>query len=109
MTPELAVVMDADRLDSIGAVGVARCFTFGGTKKRALYSVEPESGKENKSKIIRSDGSKEDLSGVGHFYEKLLKIKTLMNTPAGRKLAEERHVFLEQFLQQLGREVCHDL
>ncbi len=104
MTPELAVVMDADRLDSIGAVGVARCFTFGGTKKRALYSLQ-QAPARGQPKAVRTDGAKEDLSGAGHFYEKLLKIKAHINTEAGRREAEQRHAFLELFLQQLGREV----
>lgn len=87
--PELAVVQDADRLDAIGAIGIARAFSFGGYKKRPLYSTS-----EN-----------ETDSTLSHFHEKLIHIKDSMNTPTGKKLAEERHQFMMQFIQKFEQEI----
>ena len=75
-TPEGKVVQDADRLDAMGAVGIARAFAFGGEHGRPMSE------------------------SVQHFYDKLLKLKELMNTETGRKMAEERHTFLEAFLKE---------
>lgn len=80
---EAKIVQDADRLDAIGAIGVARAFAYGGSKNRELWNPEsPEN------------------STIQHFYDKLLKLKDLMNTGAAKKLAEQRHQFLEDFLVQ---------
>ncbi|TGE24375.1 HD domain-containing protein [Hymenobacter aquaticus] len=99
-TPEGEVVQDADRLDAIGAIGVARAFAYGGHKGRPLHdsSVAPvvhdsfESYKKNTAPTIN------------HFYEKLLHLRERLHTPAARQLAQERHQFLETFLAQFLRE-----
>lgn len=85
--PLLMVLQDADRLDAIGAIGIARAFNYGGFRNNAIYI--PGEISDGKSK-----------STIGHFYDKLLKLKDLMNTETGRKLAEERHLYLENFLKQ---------
>jgi uncharacterized protein len=84
---EAMIVQDADRLDALGAIGIARCFAFGGSKHREIYNPEHP----------------EDTS-IQHFYDKLLKLKDLMNTTAARKMAEKRHQFLEKFLEQFYAE-----
>ena len=81
------IVQDADRLDAIGAIGIARAFAFGGSRGREIYRK----------------GSKDDT--VSHFYEKLLQVKDLMNTRQGRRMARRRHKFLETFLSEFFREV----
>ena len=81
----LRIVQDADRLDAIGAIGVARAFNYGGYRNNIIYSPVEE---ENRN------------STINHFYEKLLLLKSLMNTETGRMLARERHEFLEHFLKQ---------
>jgi uncharacterized protein len=86
ITPVLAVVMDADRLDAMGAIGIARAFTFGGFRNRPLY------------------GDSSGGTTIAHFYEKLLLLKDLMNTEAGKKMAQERHRFMIDFLKQFERE-----
>jgi uncharacterized protein len=85
----LWIVQDADRLDAIGAIGVARAFNYGGFRNNDIYNPD-FSGKQK--------------STIGHFYEKLLLLKSMMNTPTAKKLAEERHEFLEIFLKQFYTE-----
>ena len=85
--PLLHVIQDADRLDAIGAIGIARAFNYGGFRNNSIYVPGDESGNQGKSTI-------------GHFYDKLLKLRDLMNTETGRKIAAERHEILEKFLQQ---------
>ncbi|GFR45468.1 hypothetical protein Agub_g6867 [Astrephomene gubernaculifera] len=99
---EAAIVQDADRLDAIGAIGIARCFTFGGAKHRVLYdpAVPPRDGL---SKEQYMSGGAQSTT-INHFYEKLLKLKGLMKTAAGAQIAEQRHVFMEQYLQQFKDE-----
>jgi len=87
LSQELAIVQDADRLDAIGAIGVARCLTFGGSRNRPLYTVAYHDVAGNK--IVQKNGI-EDASAVGHFYEKLLLIKDHMNTQAGKQEAHQR-------------------
>lgn len=89
---EFQVVQDADRLDSIGAIGIARAFSFGGYKGRPFYNPE----KEAPTAAYQSGQS----ATINHFYEKLLKLKDLMNTESGKKRAEVRHAFMLQFLDQ---------
>jgi uncharacterized protein len=89
--PLLCVVQDADRLDAIGAIGIARAFNYGGFRNNSIYLPGKESVNTGKSTI-------------GHFYDKLLKIKDLMNTSTGRIIAEERHKILEKFLEQFYSE-----
>ena len=97
---ELQVLKDADRLDAIGAIGVARAFHYGGYKNRALYdpSIKPV---ENQSKEQYKTSK---APTINHFYEKLLSLKDKMNTQTGRKMAEERHAFMESFLDHFYRE-----
>lgn len=97
---ELQVLKDADRLDAIGAIGVARAFHYGGHKNRALYdpSIKPVE-KQSKEQYKTSKAPT-----INHFYEKLLLLKDKMNTQTGRKMAEERHAFMESFLDHFYRE-----
>ncbi len=97
---ELDIVQDADRLDAIGAIGIARTFNYGGFKNRTLYdpAIAPLT---NMTKEAYKNSTAPTLN---HFYEKLLLLKDLMNTKTGRKLAEERHRFMEQFLDRFYAE-----
>jgi len=95
MTPELAIVQDADRLDAIGAIGIARSFSYGGHKKQRFYDDEI------KPNTLES---KSHPNTINHFYEKLLLLKDRMNTKHARDLAIERHAFLELFLQHFYQE-----
>jgi uncharacterized protein len=93
---ELEVIQDADRLDAIGAIGIARCFNYGGFKNRPLYdpSIQPIlniSKEEYKTSISPT---------INHFYEKLLILKDKMNTNTGKQIAEKRHQFMELYLKQ---------
>lgn len=99
-SPELAVIQDADRLDAIGAIGIARCFNYGGFKNRTLYNPEI-SPKLNQTK---EEYKNSDAPTINHFYEKLLLLKDKMNTKTGKKIAEERHQYMETFLQQFYAE-----
>ncbi|WP_019911899.1 HD domain-containing protein [Paenibacillus sp. HW567] len=100
-TLEGQVVQDADRLDALGAIGITRTMVFSGAKGRPVYDPEITPRDETLQKEYR-DYSKG--TAVNHFYEKLLKLKDLMNTPYGRKLAEERHNFMLIFLEQFYKE-----
>ncbi|MNI43909.1 putative hydrolase [compost metagenome] len=100
-TLEGQVVQDADRLDALGAIGITRVMVFSGAKGRPVYDPEMVPRDESLQKEYR-DYSKG--TAVNHFYEKLLKLRDLMNTPYGRKLAEERHAFMESFLEQFYKE-----
>ena len=95
-SPELDVIQDADRLDAIGAIGIARCFNYGGFKNRILYDPEiiPNLNM-NKAAYKKSTSPT-----INHFYEKLLLLKDKMNTKTGRRIAADRHVYMEQFLEQ---------
>ncbi|WP_339250071.1 HD domain-containing protein [Sporosarcina sp. FSL W8-0480] len=98
---EGAILRDADRLDAIGAIGIARTFAFGGARGRKLYDAN-EIARTNMSE---SEYRSKNTSSVTHFYEKLLLLKDLMVTEEGKRLADERHKFMLGFLEQLKREV----
>ena len=97
---ELDVVQDADRLDALGAIGIARTFNYGGFKNRKLYDPEIQPN----LKMTTSEYKVSDAPTINHFYEKLFLLKDKMNTKTGRKIAEERHQFMETFLQQFYAE-----
>lgn len=97
---ELQIVQDADRLDAMGAVGIARAFNYGGFKGNDIYDphvriTDPP---------LLSGTSSNSVSTVHHFYDKLLLLRDLMNTPTGRKLADERHDYMVRYLDQFFRE-----
>lgn len=97
---ELEIVQDADRLDALGAIGIARTFNYGGFKNRALYnpSIAP------KLNMSKEEYKNSDSPTLNHFYEKLLLLKDKMNTETGKKIAQERHRFMETFLSQFYAE-----
>lgn len=99
-TKEAQVVQDADRLDAIGAIGIARCFAYAGSVGHLLFDPELSVREDMTEKEYR----KGKTSAVHHFYEKLLKLKDLMNTDAARRIAEERHAFMEEYLTQFFNE-----
>ena len=97
---ELDVVQDADRLDAIGAIGIARTFNYGGFKNRTLYDpkIAPNSS------MTKEEYKNNDAPTLNHFYEKLLLLKDKMNTATGKQIAQERHRYMEGFLAQFYAE-----
>jgi len=97
---ELSIVQDADRLDAIGAIGVARAFSYGGFKGREIYNPEIKPNLD----MSKEEYKNTTAPSINHFYEKLLLLKDKMNTDTGKKLAEQRHTFMEIYLQQFFME-----
>lgn len=97
---ELKVVQDADRLDAIGAIGIARSFNYGGFKNRTLFNpaIIPDLN------MTKEQYKNSDAPTINHFYEKLLLLKDKMNTASGKKIAAQRHTFMETYLQQFYNE-----
>ncbi len=99
-SPELDVIQDADRLDAMGAIGIARTFNYGGHKGRTIYNpnIKP------KLDMSKEEYKKGDNPTLNHFYEKLLLLKKRMNTKSGKAIAEHRHKYLEEFLEEFYKE-----
>lgn len=95
-TLEGKIVQDADRLDAIGAVGISRVFAYSGAKGRPIHDPTVKPREAMTKEEYRSGHD----TAINHFYEKLLKLKSLMNTEHGKQMAEHRHTFMEQYLQQ---------
>ena len=98
---ELDIVQDADRLDAIGAIGIARAFSYGGFKGREIYNPEITPNLNMSKEEYKNSAE----PSINHFYEKLLLLKDKMNTATGREMAEQRHHFMEMYLQQFYSEV----
>lgn len=97
---ELEIVQDADRLDAIGAIGIARTFNYGGFKNRPLYNpnIQPNLN------MSKEEYKNSESPTLNHFYEKLLLLKDKMNTETGKKIAQKRHDFMVTFLSQFYAE-----
>lgn len=97
---ELAIVQDADRLDAMGAIGIARCFNYGGHKGRPLY----DPNQKPHTDMTKEEYKRNTSPSINHFYEKLLHLKELMNTTTAKTIAVQRHAFMERFLEEFYSE-----
>jgi uncharacterized protein len=97
---ELEIIKDADRLDAMGAIGIARAFHYGGYKGRPIYNpaIQPDPN------MSKEEYKQKEGPTINHFYEKLLLLKDQMNTAKGKEIAEERHHYMEEFLRQFYEE-----
>jgi len=103
-SPELDVIQDADRLDAIGAIGIARAFNYGGFKNREIFNpnIHPNFN------MTKEEYKNSSAPTINHFYEKLLLLKDKMNTETGKFMAKERHKFMEEYLSQFYKECGFD-
>lgn len=99
-SPELDVIQDADRIDALGAIGIARTFNYGGHKNREIYNPEIKPNLQ----MTKEEYKKSDAPTLNHFYEKLLLLKDRMNTESGKRMAEQRHEFMQSYLEQFYME-----
>ena len=99
-SPELDVIQDADRLDAIGAIGIARTFNYGGHKGRSIYNPEIKPNMV----LTKEEYKNSEAPTLNHFYEKLLLLKDRMNTQTGKEMAEKRHEFMLSYLDQFYKE-----
>lgn len=105
-TLEAKVVQDADRLDALGAIGIARCFAYGGAKGKAIYDPTLKAVDYQTFEAYKDSKS----TSINHFYEKVLLLKDIINTETGKKIAEKRHKFMTDFLDEFYKEWNgHDL
>jgi len=97
---ELEVIQDADRLDAIGAIGIARAFNYGGFKNRVLFDPEipPQLN------LTKEEYKKSKAPTINHFYEKLFLLKDMMNTKTGKEMAQERDLYMHNFIKQFHKE-----
>lgn len=100
LSKEGKIVQDADRLDAIGAIGIARVFTYGGKNEKAIYNPDEEDVIITNKQYCKQGSN----TSISHFYDKLLKIKGLMNTDTAKKIAEHRQKYMEQFLEEFYEE-----
>jgi len=97
---ELDIIQDADRLDAIGAIGIARAFNYGGFKNREIFNPDIKPSLQ----LSKAEYKKSKAPTINHFYEKLLLLKDKMNTNSGYKIAKRRHKFMEEYLDQFFKE-----